>query len=145
MRFSLIRSDKIICVSNYTKSRLEFHFPKYKKNFKVIYNPVIIPFSDTSNYLLKKSKIKVKKYMLCVSNRVKRKNLSNTISGFLESKYAKEGFKLVICGSSDSITNFDFPDSVIDLGYVNDDQLENLYKNAFALLFFSLAEGFGYL
>ncbi len=82
-------------------------------------------------------------YFLMVSNNHPRKNLDNTIAGFLRSSAAAEGYKLLIVGNFEIDPQID-EDLVVVRSGVTDDELELLYSQCEALLLFSLSEGFGY-
>ena len=130
------KADTIICVSNFTKEELIRNFNPSSK-IKVVYNPISKELISNNNNI-------EHKYLLSVSNRTPRKNLQKTIDGFLKSKYRSNGYKLLLCGVNDGLIKLNLDESVIDMGYVEDIELEKLYKNAEGLLFFSLGEGFGY-
>ena len=137
---SLRKSDRIICVSNYTKYSLMSRFPSLlDKEIGVVYNPVKINATST-----KEKRLFDFGYFLSVSNRQPRKNLKTTIDGFLMSEAARNGIKLVLIGTSDGVDEYIADDRIVDLGYVDDHTLSSLYMFSDGLLFFSLGEGFGY-
>lgn len=83
------------------------------------------------------------RYFLLVSNNHPRKNLQNTIDGFLKSAAPKQGHKLLVVGNFEVAPRYDSDLVMIKEG-VSDLELKTLYKNASAALLFSFSEGYGY-
>jgi glycosyltransferase involved in cell wall biosynthesis len=140
------RADLIICVSEYTKNCLIQKFPKLINKTEVVLNSTYnkiennLLISDGQLEHLVNKKIK---YFVLPSNRHPRKNIKNTIHAFINSKYFKNNYKLVLCGldeSSEKIIN----DNIIDFSYLNDNDYQHLLKNSHGLFYFSYEEGFGY-
>lgn len=134
---------QLITVSNHSKYALYSYFPELKgKTIPVFYSP------NTS----RKEKIEIRtneKYFMLVSGNRWEKNNLRAIIAF--DRLVTEGlinndFRMKVTGAAEScfkykICNheaFDF------LGYVDDDELERLYAGAYALVYPSLNEGFGY-
>ena len=92
-------------------------------------------------------------YLLFIGGMDSRKNISKSIQAFAMNRAARErNIKFVIAGlSSEAIiakfTNiarqYGVADRVIFTGYVSEEKVVDLYRNALALLFPSLYEGFG--
>tara|TARA_A100001015_G_scaffold13288_1_gene15538 strand:+ start:957 stop:2018 length:1062 start_codon:yes stop_codon:yes gene_type:complete len=148
LKYALKNSNYIICVSESTKNQLIYHFPKVKNKIKVIHNcfPPDFKIESIKNYLPEKSSrlqsIKNHKYLVCPSNRHPRKNLENTINGFINSKFKKAGYKLILTGLNEN--NFSSRHKfIIDLGYLSDQDYFFLIKNSNGIVYFPYKEGFG--
>lgn len=146
--FSLNRVDKIIAISEATKKDILRLFHTSDEKIKVIYP------GFNSICALPQEKITVPlNFFLYVGVIKERKNLLNIIKGFYEfKKEDKSDFKLVVAGSGNGayykevlsfVEENNLKEEVIFLGFVNDNQLSFLYKNAKTFIFPSLIEGFG--
>jgi len=150
----------VITPTTYAKKQITFYTKIPDSKLKVIYEgPKTFPLTDTSNdsSTLKSLRITSKKYILHVGSMYKRKNLLTLIKAFNEFK--KEGhndIKLVLAGpvpanSIDSdylaivniIESLHLQNEVIITGYLPDEAIGQLYKNALLYVFPSLNEGFG--
>ena len=152
---SIRRSDRIICVSEYTRKMLIGFFPFVKPKCFLIYNSlpqenVISKLTRNSSYVAVNSRVleflkSGVPFFICPSNRHPRKNLSNTINGFILSKFKEKGYKLVLTGlneNSSSISDESLKD-VYDFGYLCDDDYYFLIKRSIGILYFPFNEGFG--
>jgi glycosyltransferase involved in cell wall biosynthesis len=88
------------------------------------------------------------KYLLTVGSIGARKNQLRSIQAFSSSALAKEGYAYVLCGgpepgAGDVEALAKKTPGVIICGYVNDNQLRWLYRNARGFVLPSLLEGFG--
>ncbi len=147
-RFSLRRADKVVSISEATKKDVIKLFNISEEKIKVIYPG----FSNICTLSSERVDVPLN-FFLYVGVIKERKNLLNIVKGFYEFKIeSKSDFKLVIAGKGrgayyGEVQNFvkehDLGDEVIFLGFVKDSQLSYLYKNARALVFPSLVEGFG--
>lgn len=133
----------IVTVSNHTRSSIKVYFPQYKdKDIPVFYSP------STSLSDIQNRKYDEKFFMLVSANRLEKNNLRAIKSlDFLFSNGYLDGYKVKITGAKDA-TIYRYQIKNIDrfefLGYVNDVDLEQLYHDAYALIYPSLNEGFGY-
>lgn len=146
--FSLNRTDKIIAISEATKKDVLklFNIPEEK-------TAVIYPGFKNICAIPMVAMTVPEKFFLYVGVIKERKNLLNALKGFNEFKKNKEsGCKFVVVGKGDGIYYEKILDfikennlekEVIFLGFVNDNQLSFIYKNALAFVFPSLIEGFG--
>jgi len=147
-KFSLSKADNIISISEYTKTSALELFKISKDKIKVIYpgyKKICAEVEKKDNQL---------SYFLFVGVIKQRKNVHNLVSAFIKSK--KEGNirqKLIIVGkgSDDYMKNIKkkilesgLEEEILFLGHVGDDELANLYKNAYGFLFPSYIEGFGF-
>lgn len=131
-------SDVIVANSSATKKDIQDIFNR--KDIKVIYHSYyknkLINFDNT---ILEKFNLKEKTYFLFVSSLKKHKNYKRVIEAFRQFNKDKN-YKLILVGKDNQ--NFS-NDDIIFTGYINDNELNSLYKNAIALIFPSLMEGFG--
>lgn len=143
-RLVLTKADAIICVSENTKNDLLRFYPSLLKNkpISVIYNGVDDIYFSTSNITNKTNKIK---YVLYVGSRVPYKNFINLIKSF---KYLDD-YEFHFVGAGPLKMEHK---KLLEI-YVNgrfkywqdlpEEDLVNLYKNAFCLVYPSSYEGFG--
>lgn len=147
--FIINRSDFVITISEYTKNELINKFNIDSNKIQVI--PCSIS-SDWFNYNIVPACHR-KKYFLTVSGDSPSKNLLfllNVIS-ILKKRNQLNGFKLVIVGIGKKSLNY-FNSLIYKLGISNEiiiekflskGELQQLYREAWAALTFSLYEGFG--
>lgn len=152
-KYSVEKSAKVIAVSKTTKKDLMKWYQIPDEKIEVIYNG----FKKTSGNCLphealaKWGKLKIKNYLLYVGTIQPRKNLNALIEAFNLFQKNHPDFKLVIAGKKgwlyeeifNLVEKLGLKEKVIFTGYVPDDELAALYKNAFCLIMPSLYEGFG--
>lgn len=144
---SIKKADKIITISEYTKSDILKYFPNLS-NINVIYLGAIDYVNKT------KSRPKMinenDKFLLTVGSITPRKNNIRTIKAFESLK--NENLKIVIAGDvvpgqSEEVLEYikknNLSDRVIVTGYISDEELAWCYENAEILMYCSLFEGFG--
>lgn len=136
-------SFHMITVSNHSKYAIYSYFPELKDNkLSVFYSP-----NTSTNEKL--AKITNEKYFMLVSGNRWEKNCLRAIIAFdrmVSSGLIADGIRMKVTGATiktykyhiKNIHRFDF------LGYVDDSELEKLYANAYAFVYPSLNEGFGY-
>lgn len=128
---SLKNSDIILSVSKTTQQDLKKYF--FKKS------EVIVEGTNKISYKEKKvESLEPKSYFLYVGNSRPHKNLEFLISCFLKSKTEKN---LVMVGTNNRLQSNN--SRIKTLGYMEDEELNWLYKNCEAFIFPSLYEGFG--
>lgn len=130
-------SFKILTVSNSSKNDIVKYLNVKKDKIRVIYNS---SYLNTNNNF---ETIYHEKYLLSVSSLNPRKNLNNLIKAF---EKLDDKINLIIVGlkSDNFATNeLDIGKNVIVKGYVSDDELGALMKNAEAFVYLSFYEGFG--
>jgi len=144
------RAQVIIAVSGYTAEDIAKNFSVDKKKIVVTYEGVAKKFSMCERWndqtLLAKYGIS-KPFLMYVGNAYPHKNLEKLINVFLKIK-DKHNVNLIIVGPDDyffkRIKDMAVNEkSVVFPGYVPDEDLSCLYKNALAYVFPSLFEGFG--
>ena len=133
----------IITDSDHTKYEILSYIPgASKKHIRVFYPP------NTSLKIEHRRSKEVEKYFLSVSGRVWSKNILRSIIAFdnLVSFGLITDVKYKITGAilSDFKYKVKNPTAFEFMGYVDDDELEKLYSNAYAFVYPSFSEGFGY-
>jgi glycosyltransferase involved in cell wall biosynthesis len=149
-------SDGVITVSKYTKYEMgRYGFISKCKLSYVIYNGVNRKFFDqTEHHENKISFLKEKydlpeKYILYVGRLNQRKNIGTLIRAL--QKIEDKTIKLVLCGKKDwkmfdidkLIRETKLENRIIQLGYIEDDDLPLLYRGANLFAYVSYCEGFG--
>ncbi|MDR1972062.1 MAG: glycosyltransferase family 4 protein [Treponema sp.] len=140
------RSKIVFTVSNFSKSRIEYHLGTKK--------PVIVTYDALLPYL-RESAIRPKKTktILFVGNIKKHKDLSTLMEAFFNARGEGLTHKLVIVGNKDNFRSFDGAadakikesggNAVEFTGFITDGELRNLLAGAALLVQPSLYEGFG--
>ena len=86
-------------------------------------------------------------YFLVVGSRDPRKNLGRLAEAYGRlTDDERRRFPLVVVGGASAIyrnQDLEWPIGTVDLGYVTDDELRQLYRGARSVVFVSKAEGFG--
>ena len=150
---SVKKADKIIAITNFTKSEIEKYYPYAKDKTAVIYNG----FNDFSKEPINEKKLRngfneiiSNPYILTVSTISPRKNIDGLIKAF---NLLKEQIphNLIIAGKNG--WNYEYVFRLVDelklndrvwfTGAVTDDELKLLYKNASLFVYPSYYEGFG--
>lgn len=140
----------IIAVSHFTKEQLIYHFPHLESIITVVYSGVdhiddSISVEDRQRYI-------PNPYLLFVSTVEKRKNLPTAVRAFELAKSKFPDLHFVIVGKNgykhqeadEAIHRSRYAEHIHRLGFVPQDDLHLLYRNAELLLFPSLYEGFGF-
>lgn len=147
---SLKKANRIISVSESTKERINFNFPKINnEKISVIYEDVVVNNNDlNNNNLLKENDLRKKEYLMFLGTIEPRKNVKTLIKAL--TKINKEtGMMLVICGKygwkcdEERYLIEKNKDKIVFLNYVTDEEKNLLMKNSFAFIFPSVYEGFG--
>jgi len=132
-------SSKIIANSYATKKDIENIFKR--KNVEVVYHSYNIKkLSMYKDTILDNLNLNKQKYFLFVSSLKKHKNYRNIIKSFNLFNQDKD-YKLVLVGKQED--NLVSDKDIIFTNYIDDDELNSLYKYSCALLFVSFVEGFG--
>lgn len=144
-------AERILTVSDYSRSVIEKKFPSFKDKISVISCPLPLKkLAGVDDSILAKLNLAEQGYFLFVSALRKYKGYEQTIQAFGELN--DPDLKLVIVGKPDlwqgrrlpeEILRLSKSENVIFTGYISDMELNSLYRNALALVFPSQAEGFG--
>ena len=153
LKTSLAKAKKIISVSEYTKKTLVEKLGVKPEKIKVIYSGA--PEVNNQSPLLP-SGLKEKEYILNHGGIDVRKNLDRLIRAFakvLKTKdlHAQASLKLVITGENMRIEEelrkeikiLGISDAVVFPGYLSEDELWSLIRQAACICYPSLIEGFG--
>jgi glycosyltransferase involved in cell wall biosynthesis len=155
INFAINNCSQIQCVSNYTRTQFLNYTLINPEKVTVVYPPIneyflnekIIDFSILSEYNLLKYN-----YLISIGYLDPRKNLKKQIEAFkkfitdnkTDLKYALTGFKNSFSNEILEILNDPIlKDKVIFLGFVDIEKLKCLLTYSSALLYCSIAEGFG--
>jgi glycosyltransferase involved in cell wall biosynthesis len=148
-------AETIVTVSYFSKKELVDLYKIEPEKIRVV--PNILPPQpayDHNSFLEVKKKYQLpEKYFIYVGNTRPRKNLKHIILSFalLRETYKEAKVKLLIVGKTDKtffdvqkqIELLDLQKSVVQTGFVTEEEKLALLKNATALVFPSLYEGFG--
>jgi len=140
------RTQKIMTDSNFSKDELIKYYPIKEEKIKTIYlGTEHLKAVKSNNEMLKKFNLGNISYILAVSNMNPNKNFSGIITALSHMK--NQDIQVVIVGPKDNpiYSEVDLHSSTrINLvGYVSDEELSALYKNATCFVYPSFYEGFG--
>jgi glycosyltransferase involved in cell wall biosynthesis len=151
LRQGIRRAKAVIVPTNYVKEDVA-------KTFRVRRNKIVVTYYGSVNQDFHTPRVNLEKlginkpFLLYVGNAYPHKNLERMILAFgrLITKYLLD-YQLVIAGKKDSfhknleeaVKEAKLTDRVVFTGYVTDQELAGLYKNASLYVFPSLSEGFG--
>ncbi|MEM7600643.1 MAG: glycosyltransferase family 1 protein [Verrucomicrobiota bacterium] len=143
-------ANVVITISEFSKSRISYHFPDSKEKITVTYlaarkrsererpNPIQKPPSCSlpgSVSSLIEDEIP---YLLSVSSANRHKNIDELVRAFAEINQSNQ-FRLVLVG----VERSGDPEGVISTGYLTDESRDAVYDAALAYVFASRYEGFG--
>lgn len=144
LKRELMRANTIITVSNYSKYSILNEFPELDLD------KVVVSYSPAKKCaLLKEDKeLSNKRYFLLISTNRFVKNAYRAIIALdnLIDKFPCLDFEVICVGgiSRRMKKKINHMDKFSFLDYVEEEELEGLYKNAFAFIYPTLYEGFGY-
>lgn len=133
---------EIVTVSEYTQSSISYYFPELtKKNIEVLYPPMrnLETNENIENHQLKQIIEAGSPYFLLLNAHRRDKNALLAIEVFQRYLIDDKRFYLVTTGDIEKTSSYH-----INLPLLSSSDLGNAYKNAYALIFPSLQEGFGY-
>lgn len=140
---------ELITVSYHSKYAMQFYFPDVflKASLPVFYSP-IISLNEGDNPKTTVQYENSEKYFLSVSGHRWEKNVARSIMAFdrLVDYGLIKDIRYKVTGAKREHFRFKIkhPESFDFLGYVSDEELEQLYANAYLFVYPSLGEGFGY-
>jgi glycosyltransferase involved in cell wall biosynthesis len=151
---TLENADKIIAVSNSTKSDLIKYFNVSAEKIEVIHEAADERFKPLTDDEVRKVKQKYHldfPFILYVGGLTPYKNLITLVKAFYKLKIEGINHKLVIAGTKrwrykelfDFIDHLHLQDDIIFTGYVPDEDLPSMYNAAELFIYPSLYEGFG--
>lgn len=137
--------NKIITVSKTSMDSICKYLKIPKNKINIVYNTSSFETLSACNYnnpnIIEKLKLQNKKYILSVATSLsKKKNLQALINAYAQ---IQTDYILVLVGKGNS-KDFNTQDKeIIFTGFISDEDLEILYKNASIYAFPSIYEGFG--
>jgi len=141
------RAEKVVAVSEFTKSELISKLGLSNKKVEVIYNGIDEVFLEESKASDAARTELPENYILFVGSINPRKNLTNTVRAFRKARKSYSlPHELLIAGGEKNIfagTDISPGDDVRQLGYLKQSELKHLYSRAELTLFPSFYEGFG--
>lgn len=152
------RCTKIIVPTNYAAKKIHSLTGIPLSKLATIYiGPKLIENKNLDEALvLNKYHLETSKYILHVGIINKRKNIPLLINAFALLSKEQKGFKLVLAGIrnasrhinnslviNETIQKNNLAESIVFTGYLNDEELAVIYKNALLYVFPSFNEGFG--
>jgi glycosyltransferase involved in cell wall biosynthesis len=140
------RALRVVTVSEFSKSELVSYNVCSPEKISVIHNGIGAPASCNQK---RKFPLGGERYVLSVSSRDSRKNISRLLTAWQNiPAESKRGTKLVLVGGGDRIYASerlgDVPGDVALLGYVDEEDLPRLYSSATIFVYPSVYEGFGF-
>lgn len=147
-------SDVVIAMSEATKNDIVSYYNIPSEKIKVVYSGLFssLNFETTEKRIINNFSL-WEGYILSVCTIEPRKNLKGLIKGFIGFKklYPKSRLKLVLAGRQgwdmelkSFVANLDsYKDDIVFTGYLEDEDLSELYVNALAVAYVSFFEGFG--
>lgn len=144
LKRTITRALFLVCVSEFTKSRIVAHFPQSSGKIKVVSNPV------DSTRLLGGAEMTIpdigSRFFLCISSNYPHKNISVVKNAF-QNIVKNWDCKLVLVGPRLNKKSEQNPNTneygLVELGFVTNETLGKLLVNCEALISPSIYEGFG--
>ncbi|ABS09026.1 glycosyltransferase family 4 protein [Shewanella baltica] len=146
LAIQVLSAKRIICISEFTKNELLYYYSScFRSKVTVIHNGLSTRFKLPEKFC---HNTYGKPYLLCVGNIKPHKNIKNLVDFFIQKSKFSTSHDLVIVGNADGFrTGVDFGrnsnENVRFTGFVSDEELACLYRNAAAYVFPSFYEGFG--
>jgi glycosyltransferase involved in cell wall biosynthesis len=154
---SVKKARRIICVSDFTKQEAIRLLGADNEKIRVIHSGLdweSFKRSAKNNHGVQSlTELNIKKpYLLCVGTSNPKKNLTKVLEAFHKMKLGGLKHKLVIVGKKGRVTESIYSEAkrlgldeeVIFTGFVSDDALLVLYKNADVFIYIGFYEGFGF-
>ena len=146
---ALKRAKKIFTVSEFSKERIHVNTGVDKRNIIVTYNGISKNISESGAVIenvRKKYKLP-EKYIMFLSTLQPRKNLRLLVEAFSE-VMNKVTYNLVLIGRKgwevdELVEQYSAGDRIVFTGFVDDEDVAAIYKNAICFVFPTLYEGFG--
>jgi len=141
VKYIAYKSNKIFTVSEFTKSRIIFHYKISQDKIVVLGNGSSSNFHPRGPEYISDFNYD---YIFNYSSKKIHKNINNLIKAFLNIKNTKD-IKLIISGDCNKFEiDQGLPcENIIFIGELSDKRLINLIQGAKAVIFPSLYEGFG--
>lgn len=143
--------DRIIAISEFTKSEILKSYPHLETKIDVIYHGCGLQLLESTENNRLANIISGRPFLLFVGNIEERKNLINQLMSFETLKKEYPELLFVIAGSagfnSDKIYEYiqksAYRESIILTGYLDENEKQYALQNTSCLMFASFYEGFG--
>lgn len=140
------RADHFISISEFSKNELNQLLGVAKDKVSVVHLAARPDFGQDAQ--LENPELRAGKYLLTIGGTEPRKNVETVVHAFIElPTELQQSYPLVIVGGEwhgISLEKLRAHPHIKCLGYVHEDELPGLYKNARAFVFASEYEGFGF-
>lgn len=149
-RISAKVSEKIITVSEFSKGRinkiLKYPIDKIFVIYSAVFDEIVENIDSNFQILEKKYKLP-KKYIMTLSTIEPRKNMELLLSAFSDIQDSVD-YDLVLVGRKgwkmeEIIEKYNHSERIHITGFVSDEDVSIIYRNAICFVFPSLYEGFG--
>ena len=150
--YSIARSDKIVTISEFSKSEIHELLQVPEEKIEVVYSAPSVT-SKVADFQMVKARLNIRKpYLLYVGTIEPRKNLIRLIQAFDWLKKEKQiPHQLILAGGGgwkneeihQAAETAQFAEEIQFTGYLSSEEKNTLYQNADAMVFPSLYEGFG--
>lgn len=146
LRHAVYSSKYVITISNYVRKSILAHYRVKPRRFVTTYPSVDISTVKPKTF----DKLRYEQFILYVGAAYPFKNLDRLVDAFSQLHASNPNLHLVLVGRQEhfyrhlktSVKKNKMP-NILFLGFVPDNQLVWLYKNAQVFVFPSLSEGFG--
>jgi len=141
-------TDVIVCISEYTKQRLEHHYGRYLKSEPLVIYQSIPEVDKVVQSSIREKTNGQKKILICVGTVESRKNQLAVIQGFDKSGLADD-YELVVVGRLRGDYGKKVETAAAKIkgvkiaGQVSSEELKQHYSEAVGAVYLSLGEGFG--
>lgn len=138
-------SDVIVTVSDTVKNEIKNFYKIKDEKIKIVNNTSSIQniVYDETEKILNQFNLTSKKYLFFIGGLDKNKNVQLIINAFEKISKKYTDLKLVIGGNSGNAELFYDNSNIICTGFISNEDIKVLYKNALIYLFPSIYEGFG--
>lgn len=138
-------SDVLVTDTNCVKEEIIKHYKVDRHKIQIInITPSITNVKyDTSEKILKLYNLVSKNYLFFIGGLDKNKNVQLIIDAFNRINKSFPNLKLVIAGNKGNDKLISQNPNIIFTGFISNEDVKVLYKNALAYLFPSIYEGFG--
>lgn len=138
-------SDTLITVSNTVKAEIVKYYKIDKDKIKIVSNTSSIQNVeyDETEKVLETFGLSSKNYLFFIGGLDKNKNVQLILDSFNEISKDYPNLKLVVAGNKGNDCLISQNPNIIFTGFISNEDIKVLYKNALIYLFPSLYEGFG--